>query len=63
MAKKSKSPRQTTGKHWTQEEPHRSLIEQGLEWAAKTPAAETDLEDLIRRVEQARKDNSIERKR
>ncbi|HSS48056.1 MAG TPA: Uma2 family endonuclease [Thermoanaerobaculia bacterium] len=33
---------------WTEED--LALIAEGLAWAAKTPAAETDLEDVLRRV-------------
>jgi hypothetical protein len=33
---------------WTLDEPHRSLIAQGLHWAATTRAAETDLDDLVK---------------
>jgi hypothetical protein len=36
--------------HWTLREPDRSRIERGLDWAAKTPAAETDIESLVKRV-------------
>lgn len=38
---------------WTLAEPDRSRIERGLEWAAKTGPAETDIDDLLKR--QARK--------
>src|SRR5260370_34637224 len=31
---------------WTGIEPHRSRIQRGLAWAAKTPPAETDLDSL-----------------
>jgi hypothetical protein len=34
---------------WTLEEPHRSRIERGLGWAAKTKPAETDLDSLMKR--------------
>jgi hypothetical protein len=34
---------------WTLEEPDRSRIASGLAWAALTPAAESDVEDLARR--------------
>jgi hypothetical protein len=34
---------------WTLAEPDRSRIAQGLEWAAKTPPKETDIDALIRR--------------
>jgi hypothetical protein len=34
---------------WTLAEPDRSRIERGLDWAAKTGPAETDLEDLLKR--------------
>jgi len=34
---------------WAQQEPHRSRIQRGLAWAAKTPAAETDLDSLMKR--------------
>ena len=40
---------------WTLEEPHRTAIAQGLAWAAKTPPAETNLDELIERVEKLRK--------
>jgi hypothetical protein len=33
---------------WTLQEPNRSRIERGLAWAAETPPAETDLDDLVR---------------
>ena len=32
---------------WTLQEPDRSRIERGLVWAATTPPAETDLDDLV----------------
>jgi hypothetical protein len=35
--------------HWTLEEPHRSRIERGLEWAADTEPRETDVRSLVRR--------------
>jgi len=38
---------------WTLAEPDRSRIERGLDWAAKTSAAETDIDELLKR--QARK--------
>jgi hypothetical protein len=41
---------------WTLQEPHRTAIAEGLAWAASTPAAETDLEELIERVEKLRRD-------
>jgi hypothetical protein len=34
---------------WTLAEPHRSRIERGLDWAAKTEPAETDLDALLAR--------------
>ena len=34
---------------WTLEEPHRSRIERGLAWAAKTKPAETNVETLVKR--------------
>ena len=34
---------------WTVEEPDRSRIAKGLEWSAKTPARESDVEALIKR--------------
>jgi hypothetical protein len=34
---------------WTLTEPDRSRIERGLDWAAKTSAAETDIDDLLKR--------------
>lgn len=40
---------------WTLEEPHRTAIAEGLAWAAKTPAAETDLDEFIERIEKLRK--------
>lgn len=40
---------------WTLQEPHRTAIERGLAWAAATPPAETDLEELIGRAEKQRK--------
>ena len=33
---------------WTLQEPHRSRIARGLAWAADTPPAETDLDDLVK---------------
>lgn len=33
---------------WTLQEPHRSRISRGLAWAAETPPAETDLDDLVK---------------
>jgi hypothetical protein len=39
---------------WTLEEPHRTAIAKGLAWAAKTPPAETDLDELIDRVAQTK---------
>lgn len=35
---------------WTLQEPDRSRIARGLAWAAATPRAETDLDDLVRRA-------------
>ena len=35
---------------WTLEEPHRSRIARGLTWASETPAKETDLDALTKRV-------------
>jgi hypothetical protein len=34
---------------WTLREPHRSRIERGLAWAARTKPRETDLEALLKR--------------
>lgn len=34
---------------WTLAEPDRSRIERGLDWAAKTAPAETDIDDLLKR--------------
>jgi hypothetical protein len=34
---------------WTLAEPDRSRIERGLDWAAKTSPAETNLDDLLKR--------------
>ena len=34
---------------WTLTEPDRSRIERGLDWAAKTSPAETDIDDLLKR--------------
>lgn len=34
---------------WTLDEPHRSRIERGLAWAAKTPPRDTDLDSLLKR--------------
>src|SRR5436305_7590189 len=34
---------------WTLEEPHRSVIERGMAWAAENPPAETDLDELLAR--------------
>ncbi len=36
---------------WTLGEPHRSRIERGLEWAAKTLPEETDIEALVKRAD------------
>jgi len=33
---------------WTVQEPHRSRIERGLAWAAETPAAETNLDRVLK---------------
>ena len=33
---------------WTLEEPHRSKIERGLAWAARTGPRETDIESLLK---------------
>jgi hypothetical protein len=33
---------------WTLQEPHRARIERGLAWAARTPPAETELDDLVK---------------
>lgn len=35
---------------WTLASPHRGQIERGLEWAATTPARETDLGALVKRA-------------
>ena len=32
---------------WTLQEPHKSRIERGLAWAAKTPPKKTDLKKLL----------------
>src|SRR6185295_3964936 len=40
---------------WTLEEPHRTAIAEGLAWAAKTPTAETDVDEFIERIEKLRK--------
>ncbi|MHB8654129.1 MAG: hypothetical protein ACYDA9_09645 [Terriglobia bacterium] len=37
------------GQLWTLQEPDRSRIARGLEWASETPPAETDLNSLVRR--------------
>lgn len=34
---------------WTLEDPDRSRIARGLAWAAETAAAETDIEDLLKK--------------
>ncbi len=34
---------------WTLTEPHRSRIRRGLAWAAETPPAETNLDNLLKR--------------
>lgn len=39
---------------WTLEEPHRTLISKGLAWAAETPAAETDLDELVQQAAKRR---------
>src|ERR1700730_15273497 len=36
--------------HWTLPEPDRSRIERGLDWAAKTGPAETNIESLAKQV-------------
>jgi hypothetical protein len=36
--------------HWTLEEPDRSRIERGLDWAARTAPAETNIASLAKRV-------------
>src|SRR5580692_2194686 len=36
--------------HWTLQEPDRSRIERGLDWAAKTAPAETNIESLAKQV-------------
>ena len=33
---------------WALTEPHRSRIQRGLAWAAKTPTSETDLDSLLK---------------
>ena len=33
---------------WTMTEPHRSRIQRGLAWAAKTPPRETDIDSLVK---------------
>lgn len=33
---------------WTLQEPHRSRIERGVAWAAETPAAETNLDKMVK---------------
>src|SRR5579859_3961713 len=33
---------------WALTEPHRSRIQRGLAWAAKTPPSETDLDNLMK---------------
>ena len=35
---------------WTLDEPHRSRIEEGLQWAAATAPQETDIERLVTRA-------------
>jgi hypothetical protein len=40
---------------WMLEEPHRSAIARGLAWAAETPPAETDLDELVERAMKKRK--------
>lgn len=40
---------------WTTREPHRSRIAEGMEWAARTRPAETDLDALERRARQTRR--------
>src|SRR6059036_2876335 len=35
---------------WTLEEPHRSRIEEGLQWAATTPPQETEVDRLVIRA-------------
>jgi hypothetical protein len=36
--------------HWTLQEPDRSRIERGLDWAAQTASAETNIDHLAMRV-------------
>ncbi len=38
---------------WALQEPHRSRIERGLAWAARAPAAESDVEELLTRRRKA----------
>jgi chromosomal replication initiation ATPase DnaA len=40
---------------WTLSEPHKSRIERGLEWAAKTPAKETDVAALVAKARRRKK--------
>lgn len=40
---------------WTLQEPNKSRIERGLEWAARTPADETDLDALLGKAKRAPK--------
>ena len=35
---------------WTLREPHRSAIERGMVWAAETPTAESDVDELLARA-------------
>jgi len=44
---------------WTLEEPHRTSIAKGLAWAAETPAAETDLDELVKRASRKRKGGRV----
>jgi hypothetical protein len=39
---------------WTTEEPHRTRIAKGMAWAAATPRAETDLDELTVQARRSR---------
>jgi len=40
---------------WTTEEPHRTRIAKGVAWAAATPPAETDLDELAAQARRPRR--------
>jgi hypothetical protein len=44
---------------WTLEESHRTAIEEGLVWAAATPAVETDLDEFLADIETERQNRQL----